>query len=434
MKRLFLSGLAVNVLVMGIGFITGILSARYLGPEGRGVLAVATRWSGLFVMLFSVGLPGAFIYLGKQFPEKQRELFGSYLLMGLTAGMLGLFIGLALLPFLLANQPAEVILLAQVAMMAVPCGVMADGLLGSLQTLNSFGKVMALRILNPLLTLLIILGLLAFDRYSVGTFVAASVIGSVFLFFIPLLWVYRVIRPRFVQIKANSQSLFSMGVQLYAGGLAASFGVNLDQLIMSLFLSTYSLGLYAVAASIGTMLASVVIGSIGIYLFPKLMDMEIGYRRKRAGEIHAALFYGTFLFSIAGIALLPFFLPLLYGSEYALAVGMGQILLVTAPIQVAYTVLINYLSTEGKFHSITLSEITGLAAGLLVMLMLLRALDGVGAAIGVTAAAYVKWAVALYPCLRSGIAARDLFRLSPVHAANLLRGLQRKRKTQTANR
>ncbi|WP_284641737.1 oligosaccharide flippase family protein [Paenibacillus silviterrae] len=403
MKRLFLSGLAINLLVMVVNFATGLLSARYLGPEGRGVLAIAIRWSTLFSMLFTIGLPGAVIYLGKQFPEKQREVLGGYIVVGTAVGLLGLLLGELLLPVLLGNQPEHVTFLAKIAMIGVPLGVLADGFIGTLQTLNQFRRVMLLRVLNPLGSAAIIGILLLLGQYTVGAFIAVSLLWSAVIFALPVLWVFGSLRPRFSDVWENTKQLFAKGLQIYAGSLVSTFGGNLDQLVMSFFLTTYVLGLYSVSASIGTILPSVVIGAIGIYLFPKLMDMPKEARQRQVEKTHSLLLYGTGLLAVLGIALLPFVLPLFYGEEYRSAVLMGQILLAAAPFQVVYMVLINFTSTEGKFHIATLCELLGMSAGLGAMLLLLESLHGTGAAIGVLSAAMLKWSYITYRASRMGL-------------------------------
>lgn len=425
MKKLFLSSLGVNLLVMVLNLVTGILSARYLGPEGRGELAAATRWSNLFMVIFTIGLPGAVIYLGKQFPEKQRDYLGVYLLIGSLLGLAGAGIGNLLLPLLFANQPEHVAKLAALAMLTVPFTLLIDGLIGSLQTLNQFHKVLGLRVINPVGQLGIIVLLLLSGHYTVGTFILCSLLWSASLFGIALLWVLQSLKPRLHNVLSLGRELFRKGLQIYAGFIVSTFGGNLDHMIISLFLTTYTLGLYAVSSSIATILPSVLIGTIGTYLFPKLMDMLPDERKVQAARIHGTLLYGTLAVAIVGGTLLPFVLPVMYGAEYKAAVLLGQILLICAPINVAYVVLSNFFSTEGKFHYITFAEITGLVTGVLATALLLRWLGGVGAAIGVCMIASIKWGTLVYRARRYGVSWGNLFRLDPEISAGIVLQLKR---------
>ncbi|MDG0790778.1 hypothetical protein OMP38_07825 [Cohnella ginsengisoli] len=104
----------------------------------------------LLIGLFAVGLPGAMIYLGKQYQGRQRELLGAYLLLGLGFGALGLAVGEMALPLLLGDESGEVLQYARIAMLCLPFAVLTDGLIGALQSRNQFKKVLILRVLSPL--------------------------------------------------------------------------------------------------------------------------------------------------------------------------------------------------------------------------------------------------------------------------------------------
>lgn len=423
MKRLFLSSLSINVLVIMINLITGIISARYLGPEGRGELATATRWSGLLTMLFTLGLPGAVIFLGKKFPDRQREYFGVYLVLGVSMGLVALVLGESLLPVLLANHADQVILFAQIAMLAVPFGLLADGLIGTLQTLNMFRRVLLLRILNPVGVLLVIASLLLWDAYTVRNFIIGSLIWSFLLFLITFFWVYTSVSPKLSRVWKTGRELVAKGVQIYSVGLVSAFGGNLDQLIISLFLTTYTLGLYTVSSSIASMLPSMITGALGTFLFPKLMDLNGENRQRQVERLHGTLFYGALVMAAAAACFIPFAIPFVYGTDFKGSVIMGQILLICTPLNIAYSVLTNYISTEGKFHYVSLAELLGLTSGVVMTLLLIQSLQGVGAAFGVLTITVVKWSFVVYKSAELGISVRRLLYVYPESFQSLFRTL-----------
>ncbi|MDG0814425.1 polysaccharide biosynthesis protein [Cohnella rhizosphaerae] len=180
--------------------------------------------------------------------------------------------------------------------------------------------------------------------------------------------------------------------------------------MLSLALSPYSLGLYAVASSVGGLLPSIVVGALGVFLWPKLMDLNEEQRQRKVESIHALLFYGSLAVTAVGAALLPFALPLLYGRAYEPAVWMGLLLLAGSPLRICSAVLINYLNTAGKFHAVTLSEIVGLSSGFAIMLALLPVSGGMSAAIAMLAASAVKWLYAAVVACRTGFSIAALFK------------------------
>lgn len=170
------------------------------------------------------------------------------------------------------------------------------------------------------------------------------------------------------------------------------FNGNLDQLVISLALQPYALGLYTVSSSIGSIIPSAIIGAISIYLWPKLMDMSKSSRLKRVEHIHSTLFYVTISLSFIASLALPILVPIIYGSKYIPAIYLGEILVFVAPANVAYSVLTYFLSSENKFNHITMAELLGLIVGATLLLVMMRAGFGtMGAALAVLSSALVKW-------------------------------------------
>lgn len=412
-----MSSLGVSILIMALNVVTGTLTARLLGPYGRGELAMAVRWAGLFTMLFTLGLPGAVIYLGKREPEEQREYFAAYLVAGCLTGIAGWVCGELLLPLILHHQPPAAIRLAQLAMFALPLGVVADGLIGTLQTLGLFSRVLWLRIFNETGTLIVIVGLLFWGRYDVDRYILSTIIWSMSVAIVTFVWVCRALPPRVNALFARMKKLFGVGIQVYGGSLVTVFGSNLDQLVISLFLSPYTLGIYSVCVSIAGLVPSLVNGSIQLFLWPKLMDLYPQARKTHVEGFHAALFYAS-VSAVAILALvLPVLIPLVYGHRYAPAIPIGEILIVGGPIIISYGVLTSYLATMGKFNIVTIAEAVGLACGIGTMFPLSHILGGSGAALGLLVAYSSKWVCLALSVKRSGISLRALFHL---HARRLL--------------
>lgn len=403
MKKIFLSSLAVNIFVMIINVCTGALSARLLGPFGRGELAIAMRWTQLFTVLFTLGLPGAVIYLGKRHESRREAYFGSYLLIGSVVGLFGLAAGYFIVPELLRNQSREVVYAAQLAMLWIPFGVVSDGLIGSLQSVNRFRQVMLIRAYNQVAILLVILGLMATGEYGINQYIIATRCSSLGIFGLTLFWSWRAVRPSFRAIAVHGRRLFGKGILIYGSSLVSTFGGNLDQLVISLFLSPYTLGLYSVCVSISTLFPALVTGSVQLFLWPKLMDLQPDQRLRPVEQLHSALFYIALVVSVVLAALLPIALPMLYGPRFATAVPMGQVLLMVAPITTGYVVLSNYLSTLGKFNAVTAAEIIGLGLGICTMYSLSRAWGGMGAVTGVLVTTMSKWVYLMHMSSRNHI-------------------------------
>src|SRR5579875_3529921 len=91
-KAQFATTGAANFIILATGIATGILSARLLGPEGRGELAAITAFSGTVSALALIGVPNALIYYAARDPERSA----GYLATG------GLIAAAASIPFAVA--------------------------------------------------------------------------------------------------------------------------------------------------------------------------------------------------------------------------------------------------------------------------------------------------------------------------------------------
>ena len=68
-----------NLLIMGSNAIGGIVSARVLGPDGRGQLTVVMLWSAIINVVGILGLPSAFTYYTARWPDRREALVGFFL-------------------------------------------------------------------------------------------------------------------------------------------------------------------------------------------------------------------------------------------------------------------------------------------------------------------------------------------------------------------
>ncbi|MFD2328439.1 oligosaccharide flippase family protein [Cohnella sp. GCM10020058] len=409
MKKLFLSSFALNIGVLILNLVTGIMMARWLGSYGRGEFAAATRWASLLTGLSALGLPGAVIYLGKRQAEKQRELFGSYLILGVSFGLFGLIVGESILP-LLMNGENEGLNHARIAMLSVPFAVLADGLIGTLQSLNQFKRVMALRALSPIGSLLVIVVLEAMGNLNPRNLILGFIVlWSFLLMMLATIWVMKSLKPTLRGFMASGKALMGSGVKIYGGSLVSIFGGNFDQLILSLALSPYALGLYTVASSIGGILPSVLFGALNVFLTPKLMDMNKERRQLTVERMHGLFLYGTAAFAIFVSALLPFALPLLYGEEYRSAIVMAAILLYIAPIRICCQMMMYYLNTVGRFNTVSISEAVSVGGGLIGLILLMPVAGATAAALGIVIASLVKWIIYIAVLRREGLRIRMLF-------------------------
>src|ERR1700728_3333920 len=89
----FVQSAGAKLLVIGLNAATGILSARALAPVGRGELSAMILWCTFLASVFSFGLPSAFTYCLRRYPERLSELSGAALVLSLAVSTVACSVG-----------------------------------------------------------------------------------------------------------------------------------------------------------------------------------------------------------------------------------------------------------------------------------------------------------------------------------------------------
>src|SRR6478672_4224211 len=118
--RATLTTSVVNLLVLCLNLGTGLLTAKFLGPQGRGELAAIILWPQFLASLITLGIPQATTFTMVRHPEDQRAIVGASLLMSVGTGLLAIVVGIVLIPIWLTQYDAGVVGLAQTVMALSP--------------------------------------------------------------------------------------------------------------------------------------------------------------------------------------------------------------------------------------------------------------------------------------------------------------------------
>lgn len=334
--RQFLPTLVTNVGIAGLGAVGGIIAARLLGPDGRGVLAAAIVWSSFLAMFCSLGFPQALTYQAAHEPESVGHLFSSALAAAVLQSFVAIGLGFILIQtFLFSSQPASSVPL-QVYLFSIPFQLITTYMHSMAQGLSRFGLFNTIRAMAAAgyVVCLVLVGLLHWHDLTAimlallvqQAVVAAIAIG---LFATQASPISRLRRQYFSR-------LLRYGLKSYWSGLFWTANSRVDQLVMSAVLAPAALGLYTVAVSYSTLLFPIS-GAFAIILFPKVASSgtQVGiYRIQRTAFLNTIISTcGALLLAFAATWLLPF----LFGNSFASAIGVAYILLLASiPLGINY--------------------------------------------------------------------------------------------------
>jgi enterobacterial common antigen flippase len=370
-----------SVAILAINLVTGILTARYLGPIGRGEQAAMAIWPQLFAFCFSVGMPLTIIYKVKHDPSHASEFVVSALIVSAVAGTLAGLVGVALIPHWLGNYSPETIRFAQLVMVATPLTAIYYASAAGVQAAGRFPWYNALLLIPPLLTLLGLVLLVASDAFWPKSSTLAYVLPVVPALVCALVFLFRIYRPVFAIQRHIIRTLLSYGVRGWGIDLLVTLSRQVDRVLLVGLLSPSDLGAYVVAQSMASTL-SLFPNSVYAVLYPRAAGRAPKEILATSG---LAIRICGIIVAFAAMALgvcAPFILTMLYGPAFADAVAPFRILAADAVLAAINLLGVQVFMAAGRPGVVAILQAIGLAAyvPLAFVLVPLYGLDGAAVA------------------------------------------------------
>lgn len=373
-----LQTLLSRILVLGINVATGVITARALGPQGRGEQAAMILWSVFLPNLLTVGAPSALIYNFRRFPEKKSEFFSAAMLVGIVMGAVAAVLGIVCMPIWLSKYSPEIIRFAQWFMLLSPVVLIQLIILAALEAIGEFSASNRLRLLIPLITLIALIGLGLTNALTPFTSALAYVINGLPIFFWTLARLWRILKPRWNHISQSCKQLLSYGLRSYGVDLLGALSLQVDQVLVVGFLEPAAMGTYVVVLSLSRML-NVFQTSIVSVLFPKAAARpvnEVLELTGRSARITTAL---TLIVGLGIILLGAPLLNLLYGAEFVSATNVLYILVIEVVLAGTTLVLAQSFMALGRPGIVTVLQGVGLGLSVPLMFLLIPKFGIVGA-------------------------------------------------------
>ena len=393
---------AVRIFILGLNSATGILSARFLGPDGRGEVAAMMLWPQLLSYLLTLGLPAAIVYNVKRLPQYREQFFGAALVISAVLGAIATGIGIIGLPIWLSQYSAETIYRAQVMMVLAPLSLLSLVMVAFCEVDNDYSVANQSKYFLPIFTLFGLLILLVLKQLTPITVVLAYMLPGVII----TGWLFRQMLPRFQpivwrwgQLYRSGQTLISYGIRCYGIDLLKTLSNQLlGQALVIGMLSPATMGLYAVAFSISRMLnlfeqavISVLVSKTSARPTPEIVQLT-----SCAARITTMM---TVLCVLPLMFICPIFLQLLYGKEFLGAVPVFRWLLIEVTLGGTTWVLAQSFMAAGKPGIVTILQGIGVALSIPLLLLLVPryGLIGVGYALVISTATRLLFVLAAYP-------------------------------------
>ncbi len=402
--------LAVKLVVLAINTSTGIITARMLKPTGRGELAAMILWPVFLTNAITLGLPSSLIFNLRRWPEREASIFSGALVLGLILGLMAGLLGAVMMPHWLAQYTPETIRTAQWVMVQAPmCTLILVGR-ASLEARGEFGNSNAALFMIHFMALALLVLILLTGPMTPFRASFAYVLSGVpaFIWMMGRLW--RIYQPRWEGVSGSIRALLPYGLRAYGIDLLGTLSLQIDQVLVVGLLNPEAMGTYVVALSLSRVL-QLFQQAVVMVLFPKATARPVDEVLMLTGR---AVRISTVFTLAAGIGVMlwgQWFLQILYGKEFVMAINLLRLLSLEAIITSTTLVLAQAFMAIGKPGTVTLLQGVGLALSVPLMLVLIPRFGLLGTGMSLVISALVRLGLMLmcFPWLLKERAPKLLF-------------------------
>lgn len=351
------------ILVAAVAYVaTTILTARLLGPTGRGQLTLATLLATLSVTLGSLGLGSAATYFTARGEWAKSIVLGNSILLGFGLGSLIVGVGFGVLVIgdvSLRGIPATYLLFA---LLVVPFGLVLVNVQSVYLGLQRFGAFNRITVGQAVLPLLLIGGALLALNGGARAAIIATTLSTILLATMVIFAATRRVGVRWKPDRGYIKSATSYGIRVHIANVLSLLGYRLDVFVLNAYTSPAAVGFYAAAVSIAERLW-MLSQAVSIALFPRIAEEKDEDVRR---SITPLLTRNTlWLTAAAGVVLWALSTPivtLLFSSKFESSGGALRALLPGVVVFGAARVLGNDIAARGR--PIINSYFTGVSVAL----------------------------------------------------------------------
>jgi antigen flippase len=382
--------ISTQVVVVVINIATGVLTARMLGPDGRGVFAAVTTWPQLLATLSIAGLNSAIIFRMRKSPERVGGVGGAALILSVTFSSCAIAVGWMLMPYLMARYSAETIWFAQLCLVSVFVNstqmVVKQGFAGT----GQFGLFNLAQLLPQLFYLAALVALMSAGLLTARTAVLALLGGGAIALLVSLRSFIRIVGPSLRAGFKELRPVTSYSARASLMDIVFTLATYADRIILIPMLSRSELGLYAVAYSFSRVIqmAQPAVVSVVFSHMSHATEERGKLLHDRAVRLLAfALLLGCGALWIAGKPLLA----LAYGEQFEAANIIFRLLVIEASLGALSQVTAQLFLSVDRPGTVSTIQVGVLCVSLVLLLILAPLYGAEGAAIALVAAAALRW-------------------------------------------
>jgi O-antigen/teichoic acid export membrane protein len=391
-RRLLASGLVragvvtylFSALTLVANLVSGIVVARALGPEGRGVAVALVTVTQLAGYLFGMGVAQSLSYFIARRPEDGPSLFTTWLLMLLPLTAVAIALSELLLTTLFAADGDQAITIGRWFLFTIVLVVGLELNYGLLLGAHDFTVYNVLRFAQPSLMAASLVVLWSLDALTLEAALIAPTVGTGIILAIGMARAVRLVGVGRPDARLARTTLW-YGIRGQGVTVAANVNARLDIAMLPAFVAAASVGLYSVAANVSLIVYQLSNTFAGLVLPAAARDPERG-PMKVIGSLYGTLVVAAILAAALALFARPL-LRLVYGDDFGEAAEPLRLLLPGAVLFAGSAIVSAGVYAAGRPFTATVAQLLGMIVTVVGLAVFLDS-GGITAAALVSSAAY----------------------------------------------
>ena len=374
--------LLARVIVYGALFIANILIARYLGPAGKGQIALIIFAITVVIDVSMLGVPAALsYYIGRRIFEPRRILGASIPLYTVTVLTFSAAYFLAL-PWLRKNFFADMpAWLPLVALLAFPLTLWTNYAIYTFVGMGRIRLYNLLEITDRVSYLLFQALILVAVSRTVAGVIYAELLGRGLACAVACWLLWKLVRPAVAFSAREAKQLLGYGLRAHIITITTIIAFRIGMYILRYYRDDAAVGQYALALNVAELLLFIP-NSFGVVLFARTANTSDEEANLFTPVATRNVLLVTAISAVLLALAAPILIPAVFGKAFTPSLAPFVVLLPGVVIFSIYRVLSYDLMARGMPLRVSLAAGAGLAANVITGLMLVPGMGAIGAAWG----------------------------------------------------
>jgi O-antigen/teichoic acid export membrane protein len=345
LSRLLLSSSGTGIVLFVANFVSGVITARVLDPDGRGEVLAAMTFVVVIGWMLMLSFDTAMTVAHGRKDISLGEATGATLLWVLVTSVIGFAIGWVLIPHFFRALEPEAVDVARLALFAQLPTELVFGAGSMFGAAGRYRTLLVTRAAPGFVHAVFVTALAIGGQLTVRTTILSYIFSAAVVAVLLLPRLFALVRPKVPSLRTMlSGSWF--GLRAQPGQISGVINMRLDVWLLPLFVAAADIGYYGVAANVASAIM-LLLGQFAHVLVPVMSNADEQTQAVRARALRlgltAASLMGAGLFLIG-----PTLINVVYGQEFDAAGGLMRILVPGIVALVGAQIVISLLNAAGR--------------------------------------------------------------------------------------